>query len=216
MKTLIASLAFVAVLGWASLSQAGMIVGGTCAADGDGAITCNSEWNTSIQTMTIVGNHKRMEPGHAGILPLDENFGYLLAESELDPSPVLRTTMDNDTGFSWTAYDVNIYMSKPFSLSDVTVYYPINGGVTSEPGWTGTTVGSVTEIITGSLWRGQVHYVGGMPIPDGGTLDFSYKATFLGSAKFCQEMTPIPEPATLYLAAFALLGLAAIRRRFAV
>ena len=212
MKTFVALLAFVVLLAWCSMGQAGLIIDGIGADDGDGAVVCSSEWSTALQTLTMDGV-QYWGPGHIGALPLDEELGFLEAESEIDPSPILRTIMDNDTNFSWTAFDVSIYMSKSFTLSDVAVYYSPTG-FTSESGWTGNTVGSVTEISTG-LWRGQVHYTGGTPIPDGGTLDFSYKATFLGSAMFCQEMTPVPEPATLYLTMTTLLGLWAMRRRFA-
>ena len=43
------------------------------------------------------------------------------------------------------------------------------------------------------------------------TLEFGYKISFLGSVQFCQEMVPVPDPATLSL--LSLGGLALLRRK---
>ena len=54
--------------------------------------------------------------------------------------------------------------------------------------------------------------MGGTPIPDGGTIDFSYQMTFVGNVQYCQQMIPIPEPGTLILVLSGLVGLVVMRR----
>jgi hypothetical protein len=55
---------------------------------------------------------------------------------------------------------------------------------------------------------GQLDFTGGIPVPVGQILTFSYQITFSGSTQFTfgQTMTPIPEPvAAEVLAAGGLL-----------
>lgn len=218
MKILSTIVVMLTLLTWASVCPADIIVDATAAADGDGVITCSSQWNTPSQTLTITGDQWLWDVGHIGCLPLDPAYGFLQADCVDDPTPTLRTIIDNDTGFSWTAYDVKIFMNKTFSFVSANVNYP----ATSELGWTANIVGSVSQVSPG-LWMGEVLFTAGTPIPSGagpehdvdaGTLDFSYKVSFAGSAQFCQQMAPIPEPNTVVLAVGGLVGLLVVRRRF--
>lgn len=206
------------VFAWGVTCQAGIgnyFTGAGAADDGDGVVTCRYEdniWdgeNHADQTLTVVGSHNIFSTGHIGDLSRD-NVAYFKALTEDDPTVTLRTAMDNDTGFSWTGYLVNIYMNKTFTISNVNVYDP----ATSEPGWTGAAVGPVTQL-NATQWMGQVVFSAGTPIPNGGVLDFGYKLSFAGSAQFCQEMIPIPEPSSIALGIIGLVGLLVVRRKFA-
>lgn len=189
MKKLCTAMIVVALLGWASVSQA-VIVGWHCADDGDGAVVCSANWNQSLYDLTVVGN-QYSGPGHM--------LGSFTTDTELDPTVRVRNTIDNDTGFVWTGYLVNITMDKTFTLSDALVYTPGD--------WT-TTV--IQPVLTGSSYVGHVVYSAGTPIPTSGPdsyLDFGYKMSFLGTVHYCQEMTPVPEPATIAMLCTTGLGL---------
>jgi hypothetical protein len=206
---------FVGLLAWGTAAN-GSIIGQNAWDDGDGALVCNNAaWEAGTYTMHVTGD-QFSGPGHIGRENLAISNAFFTTDTELDPTVTIRNTIDNDTGFSWTSYHVNVYMNKSFSLTDVTVYYPS----TSETGWSGSVTGSVAETSLGSgVWLGQIDYVGGTPIPDTGlpvtgTLDFGYKMSFLGSVKYCQEFNPVPEPASIALVFAGLLGLVVIGRKF--
>jgi hypothetical protein len=216
MRTVSATLALLALLTFGTIAQAGVI--GVAADDGDGALACTGAWTPNplwdpehpeaedAGDMAIVGD-QNWGPGHVGSLALD-NTAYF--EINQDPTVKLRTTIENDTGFSWTGYFVNVYMDQPFTLTVPTVYTPD----TSEPGWGVASYVSTAVPVSGH-WEANVNFAGGTPIPDGGTLDFSYKLTFTGTVHYCQEMTPVPEPSTIVLVLNGLAGLVFVRRRFA-
>lgn len=208
--------ALLVVLAWSTACQAGVI--GVAAADGDGAIECTGNWvpnpawtpETALTvdggTMTVDGvQHGAV--GHVGTEDLDPTACFLV---NTDPTVKLRTTIDNDTTFAWTGYNVDVYMNQPFTLSLPTVYAPD----TSVPGW-GVASYVATAVQVGSKWEASVYFAGGTPIPVGGTLDFSYKLTFNGSVNYCQQMTPVPEPTSIALAMVGLVGLLVVRRKVA-
>jgi hypothetical protein len=206
MKTLSATLAFFALLVWGMTCQAGLINGAGAADDGDGAVHCTgANWNFDDQTMSLTGSQE-WRPGHIGKEVLD-NTAYFHAQSEEDPTVTLMTSIDNDTTFAWTGYDVNVYMNKPFTLSLPTVSYDA---------WTvvGTFPVAATPI-GGGKYKASVSYVGGTPLAIDGTLEFGYKLTFVGSVNYCQEMIPVPEPGSLVLVIGGLVGLLVVRRKFA-
>jgi hypothetical protein len=198
---------FVGLLALATAANAEIIAAGAWD-DGDGALVCDSSaWDVGTYTMRVTGD-QYSGPGHIGKENLAISNAYFTTNTELDPTVTIRNTIDNDTGFSWTAYHVNVYMDKPFTLSDVTVYRPY----TSETGWTGSVTGSVVQI-SPTEWQGQIDYVGGTPIANLGMLDFGYKMSFLGSVHYCQEFIPVPEPTAIVLAFVGIAGLWVTRRR---
>jgi hypothetical protein len=193
----------VALLAWASIGKA-EILSAPCADDGDQAIICTATWDLPNLTMNIVGN-QYWGPGHIGTLPLSERAAFLT--DGLDPTVKMHNTIDNDTGLTWTGYHINVYMDKAFTLSEPLIYKPD----TSEEGWTGVITVSPAVDIGGGVWKGQVDYSAGTPIPNGGVIDFSYKMTFVGTVHYCQEMIPVPEPGAIILVLSGLLGLVVVR-----
>lgn len=193
-----------AVVGAAVVLAIGMpaqaaITGITAADDGDGNLVCKfGGWKDVVvdqapeYEMGITGN-QYAGPGHI--------LGTITTNTELDPTLRIINAIDNDTAFAWTGYQVNFSMSKPFTLSSVSVLGPT--------GWT-------ANYPTGSITTGTAAIVftmpaGGTPIGVNDTITFSFKASFLGGASYAMEMTPTPEPATMSL--LALGGLAMLRKR---
>jgi len=177
------------------------ITGHTLAADGDGVITCNiyDLTNTSPYNyrLDIYGDHNVWAPGHI--------LGDILTDTELDPTLALYQAIDNDTSFAWGGYQVKVTMNKTFAFSNVNV---------ANSGWTFITT---TPTMVGTNYIGYIDYYAGTPVLIGGTLDFNYSISFVGSVQFCEELTPsaVPEPGTFALVACGLAGLLVMRRRSA-
>jgi hypothetical protein len=156
-------------------------------------------WDAGRQEFSFRGSQSK-QPGR---LTVD-----FLSDTDLDPTLTLQNVIDNDTSFAWTGYRVKVSMEQDFTLSSPTVNY----GETSELGWSGAVAVS-PAVWNGSAYVGQVDYWGGTPIPVGGTLDFSYDLTFVGTAHYCQEMTPLPESSGLVLLGSGAIGLLCCRWR---
>jgi hypothetical protein len=173
----------------------GDIVGNTLADDGDGVLSCTTYGFQPVALhefqLGIDGIHKVWAPGHI--------LGNIITDTEEDPRLTLIHEIDNETGYAWTDYHVEVTMSKAFSIDNVTV---------ANAGWTSVTTGPIQ---VGSDWIGKIDYYAGDAVAPLGTLDFAYRMTFTGSANFAEQLTPTPEPATLSL--LILGGLALVRRR---
>jgi hypothetical protein len=186
------------LLAGASFSYAD-IVGNTLADDGDGVIVCSTygfEKTGPIDfQLSIDGIHDIWDTGHI--------LGDIITDTELDPRLTLLHEIDNDTDGEWTDYHAEIKMNKSFTLDNVTV---------GNTDWT-YVITQPTPV--GSDWIGTVDYYAGVPVAPGGTLDFGYRMTFVGTVAFCESLTPTPEPGTLVLLACGVVGLFVARRRFA-
>jgi hypothetical protein len=162
-------------------------------------MTCSYGFQTNgpgDYQLSIDGTHNLWDVGRIG--------GNIFTDTELDPTLTLDNSIDNDTGVTWNDYHVKVTMNKSFSFSNVAV---TNGG------WTFNTVAPTNN---GVVWIGYINYFAGNLVPNGGTLDFSYAISFIGSVSFQEELMPstVPEPGTFVLAICGLTGLLITRRRF--
>ena len=163
--------------------------------DGDGGLVCPTYPPTSGDSLDIYGD-QYWGPGHVLV-----NIATDTAE---DPTLTLNNVIDNDTGFDWTGYIVNVYLNKSFTFSGISVANP--------SGWTGAVTISPAFNGMSGLWEGQITYTGGTPVntiigDPNNNLDFTYKVTFSGATQYTltEEVTPVPEPGAVLL---TLVGLA--------
>jgi len=186
----------VAILAFGSVAGAG-IISATAADDGDGVFTCIPVTVTQEAapelTLTIDGVHNLWEPGHV--------LGVFTTDTEEDPTVKMLNSIENDTGFTWTDYHIKITMNKDFSIGAI-------ANSLAPSNWI-TTITQPTQV--GSSWIGTIDYFAGTPVLVGESFDFGYSLSFLGSAQYCLEMVPTPEPATMGL--LLIGGLAVLRRR---
>ena len=129
-------------------------------------------------------------------------FPTFVADSEEDPSAWVIKEVENDTGFDWTDYHINVTLDKVFTITDTM----------SPDGWLDAVITQPTQ--QDDIWLGSVDYYfdgSGTEILMGNTGEFGVKMSFAGSVVFCMEQIPTPEPSAMCL--LMLGGLALLRRR---
>ena len=177
--------------------------------DGDGALVCNStNWEGSASSLSAdITGDLYWGPGHVN--------GSIQTDGS-DPTLTLANAINNDTSFAWTSYEVDIWMSVPFTISSYTVSGPAGWGVDSVVGPTGPQTVYQDGNPIPNQYIGSLYFSGTPAVAIGGELDFSYAITFTGSATFTQQLIPVPEPGMFgFLTAGALLlgGLMVMRQR---
>ncbi len=201
MRKLVAIAVFMAVLAWAGVSTA-TIIGETCWAKNDGALQNSTwGWDGGSNTLSVTAD-QYSAPGTM--------LGSFTTSDGDDPTVTLENTVNNDTGFAWTAYYANIYMNRNFTLANPVVYPD-----TTEA-WSGAITQSPAQLVVSGPYTGDYEasavFTGGTPLPIGGIIDFSYQIAFTGNVTFTEELIPVPEPGTLVLVLGGLVGLVAMRR----
>jgi hypothetical protein len=129
--------------------------------------------------------------------------GYVYTDTPTDPTLNLGQNINNDTGIAWSDYHVQISMAQSFSFTNVGV---------SNPGWTFSVV---NPTFNGTSYVGEVNYLSGTPVANGGLFVFNLGISFVGSVVFTETATPsfVPEPTTVCLGAVGGLLLLAARLR---
>jgi hypothetical protein len=127
-------------------------------------------------------------------------------DSSGDPTLTLGNSINNDTGFAWTGYEVQVTMGQTFNLSAASVTVP--------PDWTVASVMQPGAPVAG-IYTGDIIFSAGTPVQPDSALDFSYQLSFTGSVQFTETLTPTPEPGTagLLVGGAFLLGGWVIRKR---
>ena len=186
-------------------AQANIIFVGT-ADSGCGGISCQGSWNPNTPGLFNLVSTQNQTPGSVAV--------GVLTDTPDDPTLGIFNTVNNDGTFAWTAYQVNVYMNRSFSLFGDAVTTPgdWSAAITAQ----GNVLGSYVDAVDSNTYSymATILYTSGTPIGIGGELDFSYDLTFLGSTNYsyAQEAIPLgiaPEPATMGL---GLAGLIARRR----
>lgn len=181
------------------------ITGITFVADTDGAIVVPQsqapQWSGSSGSEVVSGVQ------HAWPAQL---VGQVTASDDLDPTINSVQNVLNDTGFTWTAYTLNLYMNKPFTLDLATG--PANWSLTAIPASSGSFLDS-----DGNVWTDMatVNYHSNGPaynIHNGDSGQFGVTFSFAGSSFYTIELIPVaPEPVSLML--LAVGGLLLARKR---
>lgn len=174
------------------------VTGISYSSDGSGAINCPYYYWPGGTDVNVYGT-QYSGPGNI--------LFNVNTDSSGDPTLTLGNSINNDTSFAWTGYEVQVTMSQTFTLSAATI--------TAPPDWI---VGSVMQpgAPVAGIYTGDIIFNAGTPIQPGGQIDFSYQLSFLGSVQFTETLTPTPEPGTVSLlvgGALAVGGWVSRKRR---
>jgi hypothetical protein len=133
--------------------------------------------------------------------------GTIKTNSASDPILHIEDSVNNDTPYAWSQYEVDVLMNNTFSLTVPAVVSPASG-------WIVNSGGTVPD---GSMFEDVLTFTGAPPIAIGDTLDFTYTLSFSGLTSFSFDQvftpTPVPEPTTLSVLILGGAGMLVRRRR---
>lgn len=170
--------------------------------DGDGAIVCPQYTWPGGDTINVVGD-QYWAPGHI--------LFDVTTDASGDPTLMLANAIDNDTLFDWSAYQVNIWMSAPFTISGANVSEPAGWSVDSTVQPTGPETVYQDGNPIPNQYEGSLYFSGTPDVNIGDELDFNYDISFSGGVTFTEELIPLPEPGALGLLSLGGLLLAGAR-----
>ena len=204
MKNLIIILTIAGTVTFCSNSRA-TITNASWSATGNPIVNASYGWNAGSDLLTMSGQQQ--------FVPTDL-AGQVQTDTVSDPTLFLGGSVNNDTSFAWTTYQVNVYMAVPFNFTGTP-------GVSnpSSDWYVGSVVQPSTPLLTGPYagdYEGTLNFSDGTPLAIGAELDFNYAIHFSGSTDyaFTQEMIPnaVPEPSALGLLAVSGPALAMLWR----
>jgi hypothetical protein len=131
---------------------------------------------------------------------LGQMGGMITTSDAVDPTLTINNSINNDSGFAWTGYIVDVFLNTNFSISFPAV------PVSNPSGWAAGVIIPVHFDSGSGLWTGTIDYTGGTPVsPVSGDpnneFDFAYKVTFGGLTQYSltESVTPVPEPGAFSL-----------------
>lgn len=154
----------------------------------------STDSGTGAQSVSVNGTQSG--PGSMGL--------SILTDTPSDPTITINESIDNDSSFNWTGYDLNVSMDQSFSID--------SAGVIAPSGWTATITAPGGPV--NGIYTGTIDFAGGTPVgiypgPDS-TLDFGYAVTFAGATQYSltESASPVPEPGafSLLMAVGPLIG----------
>jgi len=175
---------------------------------GDGNLVCPVYPYGYSDTVNVTGTQNNLNTGHI--------ITTIWTDSAIDPTLTTLAAIENDSGYAWSGYVIDVFLGVNFTLS-----FP-SPAVTSPPGWSAAV--TIAPYSTGTNYAAQITYTGGTPVntingDPNNTLAYGFKITFEGATIYTltQSVTPIavPEPTTGSFALASLLfgGWASLRRK---
>jgi hypothetical protein len=170
-------------------------------------LNCTTAWDPNSSTLSM----------HADQYGSGVMSGNFSTDSASDPRATKTYYISNETGSNWIGYNVNVFMDRAFSISNIVVSLPAGWSILSV---TQPTNNAPVNYFSPLEYEGHIVLQAGSQLPDGGELDFQYDVGFAGSTayRFADELSPIvavPEPGILGLATLGGLFVAgrSFRRR---
>jgi len=199
-------------LGLAALAAAAIFVQGIPAASA-GIVSVSTPWasgNTNADPSTNLVNSQTLDVTANGN-DWGNSADGLTVTTNGDPNLFIFNSLDNDTSFTWTSYNVSVELATPFTLSNYNWF-----GTATPAAWTPPVIDG-PEFFNGTQYEQDLTYTGGAAtVPIGGNFSFGYEVSFAasGSFAFTQVLSPaVPEPASFGILIVGGLGVLARRRR---